>query len=281
MNSALKSSGDRKTKFRKGQRNTFGLLPGPEGTCPMATTTKGGCCYLAPGRKNPECYVYNIMSAYGAVRGVLQYNTDLLKKATTAEKTKLLTAEFKRFRSIELKQKDPQLFYRIHWAGDIFDEDYLIALQAAMSEFPDITFWCYTRTLPYAQWLAENTPNLILYISLDSVNLVPGLQAYYNAKASDKYRGNLQICYMAQTNDFGAMYQLAYEREQLDSILANCTAKRGTAYKLRGKWDANPPKLRACPVDTGKLATEFGCSKCRCCVNKKNGWAPVPVWFET
>ena len=283
MNIALKSSGDRKTKFRENQRNTYGLLPGPEGTCPMATTGQGGCRCVKPGRKNPTCYVYNIMTAYGAVKGVLAHNTDLLKSLTIKDKTKTLAAEFKRFRDIELKQKEPQLFYRIHWAGDIYDEDYLIALQAAISEFPDITFWCYTRTLPFAEWLAASTPNLILYYSLDKANLLPGLQAYFNAKGSLKYGGNLQICYMSEKDDFNEMYQRAYEQNELANILVKFTPGYTPAGHAicTGVWDKDPPKLRSCPVDEGKLNTEFGCSKCRSCVYKKAGWKPTAVWFKS
>lgn len=277
MNIALKSSGDRKVKFRENQRNTFGLLPGPEGTCPMATTGKGGCRCVKPGRKNPTCYVYNIMTAYGAVEGVLKHNTDLLRSLTPQEKIRVLTDEFKRFRTIELKQKEPQLFYRIHWAGDIYDKDYLVALKAAMSEFPDITFWCYTRMLPYAEWLAGTTPNLILYYSLDKVNLLPGLQAYFKAVANEKYAGNLQICYMSEEDDFAEMYQFAYTQNMLWDILAQFNEPNPVTYP----WPKDPPKLRVCPVDAGKLAGEFGCSKCRSCVNKKDGWKATSVWFKS
>ena len=37
---AIKPSSDRKTEFYPGQKNTFGLLPGREGTCPGCTTER-------------------------------------------------------------------------------------------------------------------------------------------------------------------------------------------------------------------------------------------------
>ena len=279
MNQAIKASGDRKVKFWDNQKNTFGLLPGPEGTCPMATVGPGGCRCVEAGRKNPTCYVYNTMSAYKAVRGVLDENTQLLKSAGSAAKqVEILSVEFKRFRDTELRRDKPQLFYRLHWSGDIYDNDYALALSQAMKQFPDITFWCYTRSLPFAQFLADNTPNLILYLSLDPVNIQFGLGCYYEWLAGPHPHNNLQICYMSKQKDFNEQYLRAYYRRQLAGTLASYTSTEHVEYPA---WPKDPPELQSCPVDEGKMKLDGGCANCRRCLTKASKTGQTrPVWFN-
>jgi len=216
------------------------------------------------------------MSVYKNVHGVLEHNTNLLKNATPQDKIRILSAEFKRFRDIEMKRDNPQLHYRLHWAGDIFDEDYLIALSAAMRDFPDIRFWAYTRSLPYVKWLANNTPNLTLYISLDPVNLYEGLQTYFDwANAKPRYN-NVNLCYMSPVDNFAEQYATAYYRHQFAQIIHQYTQTTVGAHK---DW-ATPEKLfklRECPADTGKMPVEGSCAKCKGCTKEK----PMAVWFKS
>jgi hypothetical protein len=255
MNMMLKSTSDRKTRCRDSQRNTFGLFPGPgvHGTCPGATVGDCGCCAVQPGRKLPTCYVFGIIAAYPATGPALLHNTTLIRHANHTEKVRLLSAEFERFRRIELKQPDPSLFYRLHWSGDIFDHAYAKALAEAMCAFPDITFWNYTRSFDRGVWLAAHTPNLVQYLSIDHVNFNKGINAYIHRPPATEAR--LQIAYMSATNDYSLRYANARKR-----------------YR---SWPENPVILTSCPVDERKMPLPGACHKCRKCLEGK------AIWFKT
>ena len=195
------------------------------------------------------CYVDNIRKIYKAVNGVLEHNTDLLRNATLSTKVQLLKDEFQRFRSTEAKRElrtgqPAQLYYRLHWSGDVFNPEYAEALHQAIAANPAITFWGYTRSW-FAVPALSHLPNLTLYLSLDPVNMVEGLDVYH-ANGGDK-NPNLQICYMSPENDF----QLKLPKAQI--------------------------VLRECPVDVGRLPGTGGCSKCTRCISKGNHH----VWFKT
>ena len=266
---ALKSTCDRKTKFHDTQRNTFGLLPGLEGSCPGATTAPGGCWHIPEGRKLPECYVARTMSAYKAVRGVLEHNTRLLAAARLWEKIELLDDEFARFRAAELRREQAghakKMTYRLHWSGDIFDDEYAKALASAIQLNSDINFWCYTRTFSAVPALC-NIPNLILYLSLDPVNVQQGLSVFADNKNN---QNNLQICYMSTENNFDTHLERA---AQILTIRNNDHEPPGLGW-VTDKWP-----LRACPVDIGKMKLEGGCAKCKQCISI--GREPTPVWFK-
>jgi len=273
----LKPTEDRKTKFRNGQANTFGLLPGNSGlgTCPCATTGPGGCLHVAAHRKTPACYVYNTMRCYRGVEPVLAHNTQLLRDGSLAAKYRLLTAEFERFRGAELHQKTPQLFYRLHWSGDVFDHNYAIALSESMTAFPDVKFWAYTRVFSHAAWLVNHTPNLILYLSLDPVNFYPGIQTFVEWSTNSNPQGDMRLCYMSPKNDFAQRYERGYYASLVAAAL-DVQSVTGTPVT---PWPApeRAPVLHPCPVDAGKLPLEGGCAKCRQCTGKK----PAHIWFET
>lgn len=251
----LKPSCDSKVRFRKTQKNTFGLLPGITGTCPKATVGPGGCSHIAKGRKIPTCYVFRLMSCYKGVKPVLSHNTHLIKTADHKTKVQLLKKEFQRFKTAELKQKEPKLHYRIHWSGDVYDMNYAKALSEAMNAFPDIEFWNYTRTFDVATYLADNTPNLVQYLSLDPVNFEEGLQVFLDWMKSDPPHSNLTICYMNKTDDFN---------ERLESL-----------KEKHPEWSNYSPRLMGCPVDEGIIPIEGGCGVCRMCLIGR------PVWFKT
>ena len=256
MKQELRPTCDRKTRFRPSQKNTFGLLPGPQGTCPGATVGCGGCSEIPAGRKLPVCYVFGLMSAYKGVKPILQHNTDLLKSASQADRISILKQEFERFEKHELKQQLPELFYRLHWSGDVYDEDYADALIEAMNAFPHIAFWNYTRSHDLALDLADNVPNLTQYLSLDAMNFERGMDIYVKWLQAPRHQdANLHICYMSDEDDFAARYAECRTRHQ--------------------DWPAQPVALSACPVDTKKLPTDGACAKCRKCLAGK------PVWFKT
>lgn len=256
MTNMLKPTCDRKTRFWPGQKNTYGLMPGPAGTCPGATVGCGGCSQIRAGRKLPTCYVFNVMAAYRAVGPALQHNTTLLKTSNHDDRVQLLTQEFERFRKSELKRPAPKLFYRLHWSGDVYDDDYADSLIEAMLQFPDVTFWNYTRSLDLAPELADNVPNLEQYMSLDAINFEKGMDIYVKWLRTPRHQDpNLHVCYMSPEDDFQARY-------------AECRTRHPD-------WPETPVILRACPVDEKKMETDGACAKCMKCLRG------TPVWFKT
>lgn len=184
----LKPSADRKVWAYKNQKNTYGLLPGPEGTCPGATLGPGGCRQAGPGR--PSCYVYKLMAIYKGVRNVLEHNTRLLTEADMSEKVRLLDDEIERFKRVARNAEVSADLYRLHWSGDIFDREYAEALRAMMLIHSDIRFWTYTRTFDVLDVFGD-VPNFELYLSLDACNVDRGLEAY-----EQNNRDTLHLCYM-------------------------------------------------------------------------------------
>lgn len=269
----IKPTCDRKTRFYKTQQNTFGLLPGSdkEGTCPGATTAPGGCWWKAPGRKTCICYVDGLLRAYKNIRGTLEHNTLLLKDATQKEQVQLLNDEFVRFRQAEFKRNkrtgEPvQLHYRLHWSGDIFDYEYAHSIAQAVKQHKDISFWCYTRTF-FAVPILNDIPNLNLYLSLDPVNVQPGLLTYNRYKTD-----TLQVCYMSDEQTFDehcSRTKTILEQEN--------TLKRILQRKPDDLSWLDDCKLINCPVDVGTLNLEEGCAKCKNCIRKP----PKPVWFKS
>jgi len=261
-NNCLKPTADRKTRAYSQQKNTYGLLPGPAGSCPGATTGKGGCWHLAAGRKTHTCYVDAITMFRPNVRNLLQHNLDVLKEAKTVKgMAALLTAEFARFRVAELRRRSRTkevipLRYRLHWSGDFFSTTYAKAVRLAIEQSPDIEFWTLTRVLPAVQYL-RGLKNLILYLSVDPVNIKEML-VYYDSKKG--YRdNNLRLAYMSKINDF--------REAAWDAVPAPSSD--------RWKWLADA-EVRNCPVDSGTTPIDGGCYKCgRCTRNKK-----TIVWFE-
>lgn len=267
----IKPTGDRKTRFYASQKNTFGLLPGLEGTCPCATTSEGGCWHVKEGRKLPECYVAGTMNSYPGVKGILEHNTKLMFESSVQVMTGILNYEFYRFAEAENKRerdgKQPYRFYRLHWAGDIFSTAYAAALSAAIGCFPSINFWGYTRSFFTVPQLVH-LPNLTLYLSLDPVNVQRGLSVFNEYKQETN---NLQICYMNKMNDF--QDHLARAKQILDEENKLRISMKQTPKE---NW-ADKQSLRACPVDTGKLPLEEGCAHCKQCFREK----AKPIWFET
>lgn len=260
----IKPTSDRKVRFYTTQQNSFGLLPGDPatgGTCPECTQAEGGCWYLAKGRKTRTCYVDGLMGCYKGVRAILAHNTRILKAADVEGKKRILAAEFNRFEVAEAKRAarlktSPHMRYRLHWSGDVFDADYAEALAYAIRTHPGIEFWTYTRSWDAIPWFCDLS-NLTLYLSLDPVNVRDGVYAYLlnGGPANPK----LQLCYMGKTNDFHG----------LDAVTKT--------YAMFPAERQNRVRMAACPVDTGNMKLEEGCSKCRRCISPGNG----AVWFKT
>lgn len=267
----LKATSDRKVRSAANQSNCFGLLPGHEGTCPGATVGPGGCSHIKEGRKSKVCYVDNLVKVYKGVYGVLAHNTFIMKNATKEERQAILEVEFQRYVDTETKRaakagEKPWMAYRLHWSGDFFDMAYAEAAAAAMLKFPQLKFWVYTRSFSDEQLNVVSTlakvPNLALYLSLDPVNMVAGLDTYYTWLADPKGFDNVQICYLSpgKVNDFPEQWYAARAKTQKGDL-----------------WTEKPIELSTCPVDIGKLPLESGCFKCQKCLGLRRSLAPI--WF--
>lgn len=191
----LQLTDNSKTKFKHGHYNTFGLnygLPSNGGTCPGATSGPGGCLHLKrEGGVNATCYMANLVKAYPSFRRVLDKNTKLLQGKTQAEMVVTLTNTVNLF--IKLS-KNTDLYFRISTSGDFFSEDYAKAWAEVISQFPQVQFWVYTRSL-WAIPILVGCSNLALYISSDNVNFKAARQVF----EAHKHHNNLGISYMGNT----------------------------------------------------------------------------------
>ena len=233
----IKASSDRKTQEYPSQKNTFGTMPGlPEkgGTCPSATTGAGGCQHIYKGRKLPDCYVEKLINIRKNVKNVLEHNTEILNKASYEEKVALFMKEFLRFYQAEERRCKPsKLLYRIHWSGDVPDEDYAQALKTAIEAMPMIGFWGYTRSF-FTVPILRGIKNLRWYVSADDDNFKAAEKCWLD----NRRFGNIHIAYMGKT---------------------------------KAKLSDNT-RLVPCPVDIGKKDLEQACPKCRLCVWGKPIW---------
>ena len=176
----LKLTDNSKTKFRLRHYNCMGLnfgLPEDGGTCPNATTGPGGCCDMRGGKRQ-VCYVAKLVALRKNVRDALQYNTDQLVGKTLIEMTKVLEETITQFRKCS-KGKD--LYFRLHWSGDFFNETYAKAWSTIIKSNPDIKFWAYTRSFDCVEHLA-GLANLTLFLSCDPVNYREALQVFEKFK---------------------------------------------------------------------------------------------------
>ena len=182
MKGKIIPTSDTKTSWFDGDKNTFGLLPGPKskgGTCLCATTEAGGCMETRKGRTLPTCYVYHIAAFRPNVLNSLAANTELLTSCSGSERVDIFASEFQRYveswsryvsRNTDTVHSLPA--YRIHWSGDCPDIGYVADLRIAMEFFPGMRFWGYSRaqfTIPVMRGLK----NCMWYLSVDDVTMEP------------------------------------------------------------------------------------------------------------
>ncbi len=191
MVSAIKLTLNRKVKFSKNVKNTFGLnygLPSNGGTCPFATAGKGGCLSFKNGGTIKTCYMDKIAKIYPSVGSVLEHNTQLVKTAKGKDLIKLLQDTVTEFRN---STTPDNLYFRLHYSGDFFSDEYTKAWATTINNNLDIHFWCYTRSFDYVKHLVD-CKNLSIYISTDSVNYKKAKKTY------DKYikKPNVAMAFM-------------------------------------------------------------------------------------
>lgn len=258
---------DRKTRFYPTQKNTYGLLPGPRYTCKHATTEEGGCWSYSKTKKYHLCYVDQLLNIYKNVYTTLAHNTYILMHATEKEMIQIIDYEIQRFKQAEYrrfkrKNEGPFLFYRFHWSGDIFSEEYAKAIATVVKNHPDVTFWNYTRNFEYIPILI-GIKNLTQYLSLDPVNFNEGMRVY---KTYYSQNNNLQISYMSKENTF---------REKLTQFLQEHNIDKNNLPE----WAVAASFISACPVDIGRLPLESGCAICKKCIATDYAKSR-PIWFK-
>lgn len=252
----LKPSLNIKTKFYTSQKNTYGTMcgPEPEGTCVMCTNGEEGCWSFDNSLKT--CYVYTLIKIRPKLKAALIHNTQVLKGCKTKDKmVEVLAEEFERFNKKENKIGNKEKYYRLLWSGDIFSKEYAEAIAEAVSKYPDIKFWIYTRSL-FAVPLLKNIDNLIVFISSDPINLYNCLKIYLENDGNND--NNIRISYMSKTNNFSENV------EKLSKI----------DNSLNVVKDLN---LVPCPVDSSIIDINMGCSRCRQCISSRK----LHIWFKT
>ena len=188
----LKLTDNRKTSFKKNQYNTFGLMYGlPEngGTCPGATTGKGGCLDVRDGLKRQTCYMAKITAIYKAVGNVLATNTAMLQGKTVDEMETICKATITEFIR---KSKNADLYFRLHYSGDFFSVEYAEAWARVIRDFPQVRFWVYTRSHDMIDPLL-GLDNITVFLSCDPSNFEK-VQKIFNEK-KEKHK-NLGMAYM-------------------------------------------------------------------------------------
>lgn len=221
----LKRSSDRKTAHSvtasgnvRG-KNAFALPAGNMYSCPGATSI----C-------EKVCYANKLERIYKGFRDVVLHNWELLKDANLETMQTLIHAMISEFVEetdrIIARGNKATYDFRIHIDGDFFSRDYAKAWANVMRDFPNVSFWAYTRTFDVVDILA-GIDNLSLYLSADADNIVKA-----NAIAAEF--PSVNIATLADTFD-----------EARDTIIDN-TRKAYRCPENGGRMPLISPKGSAC-----------------------------------
>jgi len=230
---SLYLSTNRKVKFDKEDKNTFGLNYGSPkfgGTCPHATKGKGGCLELKGENGRHTCYMSKVTSLYKQVGTRLNYNTELLQNATSAEQVTILRNTILKWL---LNGGYKNQFFRLHYSGDFYDKKYLNSWVKVIKEFPNVKFWVYTRSFWAINKLSQ-CKNIAVYISADPVNWKKA-RLYYN-----KYKDRKNVG-MAKMGQFDAGEDIKFVTcPETSGVIKNeedqgACAKCGLCYKFTDK----------------------------------------------
>ena len=164
LTTKLKRSRDRKvtnladgTGKRAKILNTFGLPAGKQYSCPGMTSVCESVCYAG-----------KIEKIFPSVRALLFHNWNLLQNKSAEQMYLLIDEMIKEFKS-DCDKYGAEKYFRIHWDGDFFSDDYAMAWSVAIRRHQDVQFWVYTRVAEAAE-LLRNHNNLGLYFSADRDN---------------------------------------------------------------------------------------------------------------
>ena len=140
--------------------NSFGIPSGNGYSCIAMTAF----CALI-------CYAGKLERLRPNVKALLVRNWQALQGISRSEMFDMLDHMITEFEAECDKRSAPKLF-RIHWDGDFFSTDYMIAWSKVVAAHQDTQFWVYTRVPGSAVYLHKlNLPNLGLYFSGDRDNI--------------------------------------------------------------------------------------------------------------
>ena len=244
----IKASSDSKVRQFKTHKNSVGhtAISG----CPEPTEGDGGCVSV--------CYADKLANFRPSVDALLNHNHRLLRGAKDKEEIKKLLrptisnseAQYER-RASRLEGHDHRMLtrrghiFRYQWSGDVITIEHAKAIRELGYEFPDTTFWLYTRTW-WAVKALLGAKNVIVNLSVDPVN-----EKIMHSVWRGLYRHkNLRISWMASTNASDALDTLP-------------------------KWIGNTRKALLCPENIHKLEVEGACHKCGLCLHSKNKYDVV------
>jgi len=217
--------------------NAFGLPAGKAYSCPGATSVCDGVCYAG-----------KIERQYSAVFTRLNSNFTLLESVGIDGKRDLLRIMLWQFiANCERKAVDKS--FRIHWDGDFYSTEYAQAWADVIREFPEITFWVYTRSFVPAMNvipIIAGIPNLAVYLSVDTENEIHAADIL--AEFPD-----VRVAVLADTMDNAAVVM----RELTGKPGAKCPELIGAIPLISDKGACNACGL--CPF--GKADIRFASSK--------------------
>ena len=229
----LKLTDNSKTKFIRNHYNTFGLpygLPENGGTCPGATFGGGGCLDTLDGHRRATCYMAKITQIYKATGQVLKDNLELLKGKTQTEMEVVLSSTVEEF--VKKNSKKGDVFYfRLHYSGDFFSEEYAQAWASVIQRYPNVRFWVYSRSHHLAH-IFINCRNLTFFFSVDPINFHEALKVFETV-------------------------------QHLPNFALAWLGTKAAPDNAKFRWVT-------CPETSGKLQndkTNGACSKCRLCVD--------------
>lgn len=150
-----------KLKFGKGNKKlskdiwTFSLPAGR--TCPGANKCKSMAVQMGNKRKivdGPKtefrCFAASQEVLYGNVYEARKHNLDALKAAGDSDSMAELISN-----SLPKRAK----YVRIHVSGDFYSQEYLDAWCKVARKHPTITFYAYTKSIPF--WTSASRRNII------------------------------------------------------------------------------------------------------------------------
>jgi hypothetical protein len=171
-------------KFAISKQWSFSLLAGE--TCPFAKSCLAKAVVdPATGKRTLQrgehteftCFAARDEAQYPDVYNQRDYNTQLMRKVLSTEGIQGFVDTMKA--TFEIKEYKKKIFqskvFRIHVGGDFESQQYFDAWCEFVKEYPQLTFYAYTKSAPYA--LKHELPdNLIITHSIGS---------YYDKKIID------------------------------------------------------------------------------------------------
>ncbi len=236
----MKGSDNSKVRMFKGHLNSTGHMVGKKYGCPEATQSEEGC--------EEPCYVLKIAKQWPSVKDkITDAYLELKECKTTEEYYAVIQPTVQKsydqyLRRLKKKDIDPKELRRLkqrghifrhHWAGDVISIEHAKAIAQIAKDYPDTTFWIYTRTW-WAVGAMRHIKNLAVYLSVDNVNE-------------------------------SMMLKLRQEMPDVGLALLKEEGEDKTDKKL---WrNEHKRTIVTCPATNGRLKSDGACVTCGACYN--------------